>query len=285
MPDVLIRVEGLHFTYNPGSEREVPALRGIDLEIHPGEYAAIVGANGSGKSTLARHLNALLLPTAGRVWVKGMDTRDHRHLRAIRQTVAMVFQNPENQIVATVVEEDVAFGPENLGVPEAELRARVEWAMEVTGITPLRARSPYHLSGGQKQRLALAGALAMRPELLVLDEATTMLDPAGRRAVREIVGRLHQQGMTVVAITQSMEEAAEASRVIALGGGKVALDGPPAQVFADEDALYGLGLDLPPVARLSRKLQARSPGFPLVLTPAAMVAALKQQALARGGAR
>jgi len=286
MPEPLIQVQDLHYTYNAGTEREVPALRGIDLEISRGEYVAIVGANGSGKSTLARHFNALLLPTAGRVWVRGMDTQDPRHRQAIRRAVAMVFQNPENQVVATVVEEDVAFGPENLGVPEEELRVRVEWAMEVTGIASLRGRSPYHLSGGQKQRLALAGALAMQPELLVLDEATAMLDPAGRRAVHEIVGRLHAEGIAIVAITQAMEEAAQAGRVIALCAGKVALDGRPQQAFADEEALRSLGLDLPLMARLAQMLRERLPGFPAgVLTPAGMVAALKEQALSRGGRR
>lgn len=278
----LIRVEGLHFTYLSGTGRPVPALRGIDLEIAAGEHVALIGPNGSGKSTLARLLNALLLPTSGRVFVKGMDTADPAFRQAIRQTVGMVFQNPENQFVATVVEEEVAFGPENLGVPEEELRARVEWALRVTGLSELRHRSPAHLSGGQKQRLALAGVLAMRPEVLILDEATSMLDPAGRRAVREIVAELHAAGMAVVSITQAMEEAAEAQRVIVLHEGRVALEGPPSRVFADPERLYALGLDLPPMVHLARMLRAHIPSFPsVVLTPQEMVAVVREQARRR----
>ena len=282
MAEPLIWVQGLHFAYDVGTERAIPALRGIDLEIAAGEHVAIVGANGSGKSTLARHLNALLLPTAGDVWVQGMNTRDPVHGREIRHAVAMVFQNPDNQIISTVVEEDVAFGPENLGLPREELRQRVDWALEVVGLAGLRKRSPHHLSGGQKQRLALAGALAMRPAGLVLDEATSMLDPAGRQAVHEIVGELHRQGMTVVTITQDMAEAALAERVVVLALGQVVRHGPPRTILTDEAFLQDSGLDLPPMARLSQMLHARCPEFPAgLLTPAEMVAALR--ARARGG--
>lgn len=271
----LIRIQGLHFSYVSGAGQTVPALRGIDLEVAAGEHIALIGPNGSGKSTLARLLNALLLPTEGRILVKGMDTADPACRQAIRQTVGLVFQNPETQFVATVVEEEVAFGPENLGVPEAELRTRVEWALRVTGLSELRHRSPAHLSGGQKQRLALAGILAMRPEVLILDEATSMLDPAGRRAVREIVATLHAAGLTVISITQAMEEAAEAQRVIVLHEGRIALDGPPSVVFSEPERLYALGLDLPPMVHLARMLHARVPSFPsVVLTPPEMVAAL-----------
>lgn len=278
----LIRVRNLHFTYGAGTDRALPALRGIDLEVAAGEHIALLGANGSGKSTLARHLNALLLPTSGDVWVQGMNTRDPAHEREIRRAVAMVFQNPENQIVSTVVEEDVAFGPENLGLPAEELRERVDWALEVVGLTALRRRSPHHLSGGQKQRLALAGALAMRPAGLVLDEATSMLDPAGRQAVHDIVSQLHRQGMAVITITQDMAEAAAAERVVILSAGQIAREGPPRVTLTDEALLQGLGLDLPPMARLSQILHRRHPEFPAdLLTAAEMVTALR--AHARGG--
>jgi energy-coupling factor transporter ATPase len=284
--DPLIRVQDLHYSYDADTDRATPALCGVDLEIRPGELVAVIGHNGSGKSTLARHLNALLLPTTGDVWVKGMNTRDRACWREIRRTVAMVFQNPDSQIVATVVEEDVAFGPENLGVPAEELRERVEWAMDVTGISALRHRPPHRLSAGQKQRLALAGALALRPECLVLDEATAMLDPAGRQAVLEVVRHLQQMGMAALMITQSMEEAAMAQRVVALSQGKVALEGPPSSAFADEAALHALGLDLPPIARLSRLLHERIPDFPGdLLTPAEMVVAVKDRSPVRGGDR
>lgn len=286
MGEPLIRVQGVHFNYGAEAGRSTPALQGVDLDIGPGEFVAVIGHNGSGKSTLARHLNALLLPTAGDVWVKGWNTRDPAHRREIRRAVAMVFQNPDNQIVATVVEEDVAFGPENQGVPEQELRARVEWAMEVTGISTLRHRAPQRLSAGQKQRLALAGALALRPECLVLDEATAMLDPSGRRAVLDVVGSLQQAGMALLLITHSMEEAVLAERVVVLSEGRVALQGTPQQVFAREASLHTLGLDLPPTARLARLLHGRVPDFPAdLLTPSQLVTALKERVAARGGTR
>ena len=275
--DPLIRVQDVHFTY-PSGEGAGPALSGINLEIQPGEFIALIGPNGSGKTTLARHLNALLLPTSGDVWVRGMNTRDPAFRQEIRRTVAMVFQNPDHQFVATAVEEEVAFGPENLGLPEEELRRRVDWALEAVGLSALRRRSPQHLSGGQKQRLALAGALAMQPQCLVLDEATAMLDPAGRRAVMEIVRELHSRGMTIVAITQNMEEVVQAERVIVMAGGRIALQGSPREVLAQEEVLYALGLDVPPLVRLSRALHARLPDFPDgLLTPAEFVAAARER--------
>lgn len=273
----LIRVRDLHFTY-PAGEGARPALRGIDLEIRSGEFVALIGPNGSGKTTLARHLNALLLPTSGDVWVRGMNTRDPAFRQEIRRTVAMVFQNPDHQFVATVVEEEVAFGPENLGLPEEELRRRVDWALEAVGLSALRRRSPQHLSGGQKQRLALAGALAMQPQCLVLDEATAMLDPAGRRAVLEIVRELHGRGMAIVAITQNMEEVVQAERVIVMADGRIVLQGTPRQVLAQEEMLYALGLDVPPLVRLSHALHARIPDFPDgLLTSAEFVAAVRER--------
>ncbi len=281
----LIRIEQLGYNYTTGAGKTIPALDGIDLQLAPGEYLAIVGANGSGKSTLARHLNALLLPSSGSVHVKGMDTRDLANWREIRRAVAIVFQNPDNQVVATVVEEDVAFGPENLGLPVEELRRRVDWALEVVGLSAQRLRDPLHLSGGQKQRLALAGALAMQPECLVLDEATAMLDPAGRQAARQIVDQLRRQGIAIVAITQDMEEAAAADRVVALAQGRVVLQGPPQQVFADEATLLQLGLELPPMARLARMLHERMLDFPAELvTPEELFAALRAAATPGAGA-
>lgn len=262
MQDPLIRIENLTFAYNPQSERPIVALRDINLTIGQGEYLAIVGHNGSGKSTLAKHLNALLLPTQGEVWVAGWNTKDPAHTRDIRSTVGIVFQVPDNQIVATVVEEDVAFGPENLGVAEEELEGRVTWALDVVDLLPLRKRAPHLLSAGQKQRLAIAGALAMHPHCLVLDEATALLDPSGRAKVLAILRRLREEGVTIVAITHSMSEAAEADRVLVLDNGRMAMEGSPRQVFRQVEALRALQLDVPPVTELSLTLGARLPGFP-----------------------
>src|SRR5579864_2211983 len=240
-----------------------PVLRGVSLRIDPGEYVAIVGPNGSGKSTLARHLNALLRPTSGRVLVAGMDTRDPAHIRAIRGTVGMVFQHPESQMVATIVEEDVAFGPENLGVPHEELRVRVREALELVGMWGARDRPPHLLSAGQKQRVAIAAVLAMRPACLVLDEATSMLDPEGREAVAAIIAELRRRGTAVVAITHLMNEAARADRIIALAGGAVLMEGPPRRVFARADLLRDVGLDLPPVTAVALRVRAHVPEFPI----------------------
>lgn len=282
MGEPLIHIRDLHFSYNADSDRPVPVLHGIDLDIRPGEYVALLGANGSGKSTLARLCSGLLIPTRGDVYVQGLNTRQPAHRQEILRIVASVFQNPDSQAVATVVEEDVAFGPENLGLPWEELRRRVDWALEVTGLAALRKRSPQHLSGGQKQRLALAGALAMRPRCLVLDEATSMLDPAGRRAIHEIVQQLHAQGMAVLAITQDMAEAALAERVVVLSAGRIALDGPARRVLADEKVLHALGLEQPPMVRLAALLQRCRADFPLALTPAELVAAVRERACGGG---
>ncbi len=255
-------VEGLHHVYQAGTRRAVAALRGIDLTIAAGEYITLIGANGSGKSTLLRHLNALLLPTSGDVWVAGWNTREVAHVRDIRSTVGMVFQVPDSQIVATVVEEDVAFGPENLGVPERELRRRVDWALETVGLSELRHRASHLLSAGQKQRLAIASALAMSPRCLLLDEATAMLDPVGREQVLLTVDNLHRSGLTIVSATHNMAEAAMGQRVIVLSEGRIALEGEPRVVFGQFDALRNLQLEVPNATLLAKELTHHIPDFP-----------------------
>lgn len=257
----LIEITDLRHVYNAGTPSAVTALDGVSLRVERGEFVAVVGGNGSGKSTLAKHLNALLLPTAGTVRVDGLDTRERAAVWEIRQRVGMVFQNPDNQLVATVVEEDVAFGPENLGLPPDEIAARVEASLGAVDMLLYRRHAPHLLSGGQKQRVAIAGILAMRPQCLVLDEATTMLDPSGRSEVLETVARLHAGGVTVVYITHAMEEAARAQRVVAMQAGRIVLDGPPDAVFARADELEQIGLTLPLVPSLARGL--RSDGLPL----------------------
>jgi len=271
----LIELEELRFAYAATDRATQPALNGVTLQIETGEYVAIIGANGSGKSTLARHLNALLLPTSGVVRIAGMDTRDQTHRRAIRQMVGMVFQRPDDQIIAATIEEDVAFGPENIGLPPDEIRARVRKALDTVNLWDVRLRPPHHLSAGQMQRVALAGVLAMQPRCIVFDEATAMLDPAGRRTVRLMMAQLHAEGITVVAITHFMDEATEAKRVIVMDQGRVALDAPPAQVFAEDHALHALSLELPPIALLAQRLRQSFPELPPnLLTAPALTSAL-----------
>ncbi|HEV8338988.1 MAG TPA: energy-coupling factor transporter ATPase [bacterium] len=252
----LIQVEDLHYTYHAGTPQAVTAVDGVTLSIGRGEYLALIGANGSGKSTLAKCLNALLQPTGGRVLVDGLDTRDRDAVWAVRQRVGMVFQNPDNQLVATVVEEDVAFGPENLGVPSAEIRRRVEEALRIVEMWEYRSHEPHLLSGGQKQRVAIAGMLAMRTACLILDEATAMLDPQGRAEVLGVIERLNDEGVTILHITHAMEEAALAPRVVAMAGGRVALDGAAGEVFEQTEALQEIRLEVPPVAALAQSLRA-----------------------------
>ena len=272
-----IQTRALEHVYTAEDGRSIPALRGIDLTVHRGEFVAMIGPNGSGKSTLARHFNALLLPTAGEVWVDGLLTSDPRHVQAVRQRVGMVFQNPDNQLVAGTVEEDVAFGPENLGIPPAEIRRRVDEALEVVGMTDYRHHPPHMLSGGQKQRVAIAGALATRPDCIVFDEPTSMLDAEGRRQVLQTIRRLNAElGLTVILITQSMDEAALARRVLVMDGGRVVLDGPPEAVLEAEE-LDRLGLGRPYAAEVARRLRAQ--GVPLppgLLTVESLAAALEK---------
>jgi energy-coupling factor transporter ATPase len=251
----MISIENLYHTYGLERAQPVEALKGIDLHIDKGR-------NGSGKSTLARHLNALLLPTRGDVWINQMNTKDPQHLRDIRQTVGMVFQVPDNQLVATVVEEDVAFGPENMGLPRDELRERVDSALAMVRMTEYRTRPPHMLSAGQKQRVAIAGAMAMKPGCLVLDEATSMLDPQGRQDVLEVMRHCHQGGVTIISITHVMSEAVEADRVIVMDEGIIAMDGTPKKVFGHVGRLRQLGLDVPPVTQLAERLHRRHPAFP-----------------------
>ena len=239
----MLELNNVSYRYEGAAQN---ALSGVTMTIGAGEMLAIVGHNGSGKSTLAKHLNGLLLPTGGNVTIDGMDTKNEDALLAIRQRVGMVFQNPDNQLVTTIVEEDVGFGPESLGVPPKEIRGRVDAALESVGMTAYADKASHALSGGQKQRIAIAGMLAMQPEVLVLDEATAMLDPEGRREVLEIVKRLHREtGLTVVMITQFMEETLSCDRVVVMGGGKLQFSGTPREVFRRSAELRALGLDVP----------------------------------------
>ncbi len=248
MNETMLKTQDITFAY----EEDAPqVLQGVTTAVAKGELVAVLGANGCGKSTLAKHFNAILLPQTGKVYVETMDTVDEAQLLNIRQKVGMVFQNPDNQIVATVVEEDVAFALENLGVPPDEMRARVDEAMELAGIYKHRSKGPHKLSGGQKQRVAIAGVIAMRPDCLVLDEATAMLDPRGRAQVMSTVRRLNREfGITVVMITHYMEEAAAADRVLVMDGGKVVMDGTPKQVFTHAKELQALHLDVPQAQEL-----------------------------------
>ncbi len=262
---VMIETKDLTYTYPaPEGETNPPALRGVSMTIEKGSFTVVLGHNGSGKSTFAKHLNAVLLPCGGAVYVEGMDTRDERMLLEIRRRTGMVFQNPDNQIVANVVEEDVAFGPENLGVPTAEIRRRVDDALAAVGMEQFARHAPHLLSGGQKQRIAIAGILAMEPECIVLDEATAMLDPAGRREVIDTVRRLNRErGITVVLITHHMAEAESADRVIVMNDGQVAMDGAPHDVFAQVDRLHELGLAAPDTVELLHLLREAGMDVPL----------------------
>ena len=261
----MIETKDLTFTYPaPEGETNPPALRGVSVTVEKGTFVVVLGHNGSGKSTLAKHMNAVLLPSGGAVYVEGMDTRDESLLLEIRRRTGMVFQNPDNQIVANVVEEDVAFGPENLGVPAAEIRRRVDDALAAVGMEKFARHAPHLLSGGQKQRIAIAGILAMEPECIVLDEATAMLDPAGRREVIDTVRRLNRErGITVVLITHHMAEAESADRVIVMNDGQVAMDGAPHDVFAQVDRLHELGLAAPDTVELLHLLREAGMDVPL----------------------
>lgn len=257
----IIQIEHLTYTY-PGEAE--PAIQGLDLTIERGTFVAVLGHNGSGKSTLAKHMNAILLPTEGRVLVDGVDTADEQQLLKVRGTVGMVFQNPDNQIVANVVEDDVAFAPENLGVPPEEIRRRVDAALRQVGMYEFRMHAPHLLSGGQKQRVAIAGVIAMEPKCIVLDEPTAMLDPAGRREVVETVTRLcREKGITVVLITHHMNECIGADRVVVMSGGVIVADGAPKDVFRQSALLRREGLTVPVTTELLEQLGAAGMKLPL----------------------
>ncbi|WP_297722474.1 energy-coupling factor transporter ATPase [Intestinimonas sp.] len=260
----IIETRALRFSY-PAAEGVTPVvLDGVDLNIRAGSFVAVLGHNGSGKSTLAKHMNAILLPTGGAVYVDGIDTADEDRLLDIRRTVGMVFQNPDNQIVANVVEEDVAFAPENLGVPPEEIRKRVDDALKAVGMYEFREHAPHLLSGGQKQRVAIAGVLAMAPRCIVLDEPTAMLDPVGRQEVLDTIKKLNRTaGVTVVLITHHMDEAAQADRLVVMSGGKVVADGTPKEVFSHVETLKSVGLTVPETVELCWTLRRDGLDLPL----------------------
>ncbi|BDE87708.1 MULTISPECIES: energy-coupling factor transporter ATPase [Intestinimonas] len=260
----IIKTDDLRFSYAVTEGLAPIVLDGVDLEIEAGSFVAVLGHNGSGKSTLAKHMNAILLPTGGKVWVGGMDTADEARLLDIRRTVGMVFQNPDNQIVANVVEEDVAFAPENLGVPPAEIRQRVDAALKAVGMYEYREHAPHLLSGGQKQRVAIAGVIAMAPRCIVLDEPTAMLDPVGRREVLHTIQALNRtSGVTVVLITHHMDEAALADRLVVMADGHVVADGAPKTVFSRVEELRAVGLTVPETVELCYALRQDGLELPL----------------------
>ena len=251
-----IELINVSYSYRVGEGQTVRALRNLSFSVERGEFVALTGMNGSGKSTLAKLLNGLFIPSAGDVIVDGINTRDEERTFDVRRKAGMVFQNPDNQMVATIIEDDVAFGPENVGIPREEIIERVDWALEAVGMSEFRTRSASKLSGGQKQRVAIAGVLAMKPDIIIFDESTSMLDPEGRAEIMGVAKKLNAEGITVITITHNMDEAAQADRVIVLRKGRVALDGTPAEVFASPE-VEACGLALPPATEIARMLTER----------------------------
>ena len=251
-----IELIGVSYSYRVGEGQTVRALRNVSFSAERGEFVALTGMNGSGNSTLAKLLNGLFVPSAGDVLIEGINTRDEERTFDVRRKAGMVFQNPDNQMVATVIEDDVAFGPENVGIPREEIIERVDWALTAVGMNEFRTRSASKLSGGQKQRVAIAGVLAMKPDIIIFDESTSMLDPEGRAEIMDVAKKLNDSGITVISITHNMDEAAQADRVIVLRKGRVALDGTPAEVFASPE-VEACGLALPPATEIARMLTER----------------------------
>ncbi|MEW9050816.1 MAG: energy-coupling factor transporter ATPase [Neobacillus sp.] len=261
MSEPIVRLENVTFSYKINENTSVSVLKDISFSINPGEYVAIIGHNGSGKSTLSKHLNGLLTPESGEVWVNGINTKDTHKKVDIRKAVGMVFQHPDNQIVATIVEEDVAFGLENIGVPRDEMKKRIDEALEVVKMSEFRKRPPHHLSGGQKQRVAIAGVLAMQPECIVFDEATSMLDSFGRNEVLQVMRKMNDMGMTIITVTHRMSEAAEAGRIIVIEEGKIVMDGTPLEIFKHKEELVALQLDVPVISQMAESIHNAYPAF------------------------
>lgn len=256
MEDKMIECSDLVYKYTTEDEGQKVAIDGVNFEINKGEFVVVLGRNGSGKSTLAKHMNALLLPSGGKMYVAGMDIADEKNVWAIRNKAGMVFQNPDNQIVATIVEEDVAFGPENLGIESSEIRKRVDEALKKVDMYEYRRHAPHLLSGGQKQRVAIAGIIAMRPDCIIFDEPTAMLDPSGRKEVIETINELNQEyNITIVLITHYMEEAINADRILVIDNGKLVLEGTPREVFSNVPKMKELGLDVPEMTELAYELK------------------------------
>ncbi len=281
----MVRAEGLTYSYtkiletdHDTEEQKVTALKQVDIQINKGDFVAVLGHNGSGKSTFAKHINALLQPTEGTIWVENMDTKDDTLVWEIRQTAGMVFQNPDNQLVATVVEEDIAFGPENMGIAPKEIRKRVDEALATVGMSEYAKHAPSKLSGGQKQRIAIAGVLAMKPKCIVLDEPTAMLDPVGRREVMETIERLNrEEGITMILITHYMDEAVRADRVFVIDDGDLVMEGTPKEVFSQVERLQAYGLDVPQVTEVTYLLRKEGIDLPEdILTTEEMVGAICQ---------
>ena len=274
----IIEIRDLHFSYESEGEKPVEVLKGINLNIKEGEFVAVLGHNGSGKSTLAKHINAILVPTSGKVYVDDIDTSDENKIFDLRQRAGMVFQNPDNQIVSSIIEEDVAFALENLGVPYEEMRKRVDDALKAVNMYEYRLHSPAQLSGGQKQRIAIAGIIAMQPKCIILDEPTAMLDPQGRREVMAVIKKMNrEQGVTIVLITHYMDEAAQCGRVVVMDKGTVVLDDTPRAVFSHVDKIKKIGLDVPQVTELAWELQKAGYNIsPEIITGQECVSAIKK---------
>lgn len=260
-----IELTNVSYSYRVSEGQTVRALRNVTFSVERGEFVALAGMNGSGKSTLAKLLNGLFIPSAGDVVIDGINTRDEERTFDVRRKAGMVFQNPDNQMVATIIEDDVAFGPENVGIPREEIIERVDWALEAVGMTEFRTRSASKLSGGQKQRVAIAGVLAMKPDIIIFDESTSMLDPEGRAEIMDVAKKLNESGITVITITHNMDEAAQADRIIVLRKGRLVLDGTPKEVFASPE-VEACGLALPPAAAMQRMLEERGFAFGSTVT-------------------